>query len=70
MNALQQLNSLKGTLNYCLAVLATADLSKNDRKEYEELVTDYKAQIAELEQHVAAFPELFVSTLKNSELKF
>ena len=62
MNAIEQLNSSKGQLNYVNNVLAVSGLEEeysNLAEEYSNLAEEYEEEIIRLTNHIKANPEIF-----------
>ncbi len=59
MNAIEQLNSIKGQLNYVNNVLAIGGLEAWEAKEYSNLAEEYEEEIIRLTNHIKANPEIF-----------
>ena len=59
MNAIEQLNSIKGQLNYVNNVLSIGGLEAWEAKEYSNLAKEYEEEIARLANHIEANQEVF-----------
>ncbi len=60
MNAKEQLESLKNQKEYCKQQLKTV-LTKCERSEYMQLITDYDDEIIRLNKHIQENSEIFNS---------
>jgi hypothetical protein len=60
MNAIEQMNSIKGQLNYVNNVLAIGGLESWEAKEYRNLAKEYEQEIAKLEKHIESNIEVFL----------
>lgn len=52
MNVFEQLEQVRGCMNYAKECLKDKSLQNWERKEYEDLVSDYEYQIQQLEQYI------------------
>lgn len=59
MSAIEQLNSIKGQLNYVNNVLAIGGLEAWEAKEYSSLAKDYENEIIRLTNHIEENIEVF-----------
>ena len=59
MNAIEQLNSIKGQLNHVNNVLSIGGLEAWEAKEYSNLAKDYEEEIIRLTNHIKANIEIF-----------
>ena len=59
MNAIEQLNSIKGQLNYVNNVLSIGRLEAWEAKEYSNLAKEYEEEIIRLTNHIKANIEIF-----------
>ena len=59
MNAIEQLNSIKGQLNYVNNVLSIGGLEAWEAKEYSNLAKDYEEEIIRITNHIKANIEIF-----------
>ena len=59
MNAIEQLNSIKGQLNYVNNILSIGGLEAWEAKEYSNLAKDYEEEIIRLTNHIKANIEIF-----------
>ena len=54
MNAIEQLNSIKGQLNYVNNILSIGGLEEWEAKEYSNLAKEYEEEIVRLTNHIKA----------------
>lgn len=59
MNAIEQLNSIKGQLSYVNNVLSIGGLEAWEAKEYSNLAKEYEEEIVRLTNHIESNIEIF-----------
>jgi hypothetical protein len=59
MNAIEQLNSIKGQLSYVNNILAVGGLEAWEAKEYSNVAKEYEEEIIRLTSHIESNIEVF-----------
>mgnify|MGYP001184711789 CR=1 FL=1 len=62
MNAIEQLNNIKGQLSYVNNVLSIGGLEAWEAKEYSNLAKEYEEEIVRLTNHIESNIEIFASS--------
>ena len=65
MNAIEQLNNIKGQLSYVNNVLSIGGLEAWEAKEYSNLAKEYEEEIVRLTNHIESNIEIFASSNNN-----
>lgn len=65
MNAIEQLNNIKGQLSYVNNVLSIGGLEAWEAKEYSNLAKEYEEEIVRLTNHIESNIEIFASSKNN-----